>query len=258
MFVNNKYTIWYYNIITTATQHNRRKLSRDHINYVYYENHHIIPRSLGGGDDITNLVLLTPKEHYMCHMLLTKMCIHKSHSHNMNLAYNMMSNYNGTTTSKMYHRIKQSVYATISEHMSGVPKSAISIQKMVATRRKNGSYMHTSETKLKMIESHKSRPAQSTETRAKKSESLRGRQFTDTHRQAISKGLAGREPWNKGIRTGPKLIPVSNDTRQKISMATRGPKATCCCLNCHREISINNLDRHQNSKLCHSAIKMNL
>ena len=39
----------------------------------YYENHHIIPRSLGGGNDKNNLVLLTPKEHFLAHRLLVKM-----------------------------------------------------------------------------------------------------------------------------------------------------------------------------------------
>jgi hypothetical protein len=38
----------------------------------YSEKHHIIPRCLGGSDEITNLVSLTPEEHYLCHLLLVK------------------------------------------------------------------------------------------------------------------------------------------------------------------------------------------
>ena len=38
----------------------------------YVEEHHIIPRSLGGTDDKSNLVKLTAKEHFICHLLLTK------------------------------------------------------------------------------------------------------------------------------------------------------------------------------------------
>lgn len=38
----------------------------------YYERHHILPKSLGGSDHKDNLVLLTAKEHYLCHMLLIK------------------------------------------------------------------------------------------------------------------------------------------------------------------------------------------
>jgi hypothetical protein len=38
----------------------------------YSEKHHIIPRCIGGNDEETNLVSLTPEEHYLCHLLLVK------------------------------------------------------------------------------------------------------------------------------------------------------------------------------------------
>lgn len=38
----------------------------------YYENHHIIPRSLNGSNSSENLVLLTAREHFICHWLLVK------------------------------------------------------------------------------------------------------------------------------------------------------------------------------------------
>lgn len=38
----------------------------------YKEEHHIIPRSLGGTDTTDNLVYLTAREHFICHYLLTK------------------------------------------------------------------------------------------------------------------------------------------------------------------------------------------
>lgn len=52
----------------------------DYINYVksldrkldYSETHHIIPRCLGGTDDESNLVILTAREHFLAHYLLTK------------------------------------------------------------------------------------------------------------------------------------------------------------------------------------------
>lgn len=37
-----------------------------------YESHHIKPRSLGGSNSKTNLVLLTPREHFIAHLLLSK------------------------------------------------------------------------------------------------------------------------------------------------------------------------------------------
>lgn len=39
----------------------------------YFENHHVIPKCIGGSDDSDNLVKLTPEEHYVAHQLLHKM-----------------------------------------------------------------------------------------------------------------------------------------------------------------------------------------
>ena len=64
IFINNKYTAWYNNIISSA------KLRT---NYGYTERHHIIPKSLGGDNSEDNLVDLTAREHFVCHWLLTKM-----------------------------------------------------------------------------------------------------------------------------------------------------------------------------------------
>ena len=38
----------------------------------YYEKHHIIPRCLGGGNGVSNLVMFTGREHFVAHMLLMK------------------------------------------------------------------------------------------------------------------------------------------------------------------------------------------
>lgn len=40
--------------------------------YQYFEKHHIIPKCVGGGDDDSNLVRVTAREHYILHHLLTK------------------------------------------------------------------------------------------------------------------------------------------------------------------------------------------
>ena len=64
MFIKNKYTKWYNLIIDNAKLQLRKKK-----NGMYYESHHIIPKSMGGVEE----VLLTAKEHYICHLLLCKM-----------------------------------------------------------------------------------------------------------------------------------------------------------------------------------------
>ena len=37
---------------------------------IYFESHHIVPKCLGGTNDLTNLVLLTAREHFVAHKLL--------------------------------------------------------------------------------------------------------------------------------------------------------------------------------------------
>ncbi len=64
MFKTNKYTQAYFAIIERAQN---RSLEG------YQELHHVIPKSLGGEDCESNLVSLTAKEHFICHLLLTKM-----------------------------------------------------------------------------------------------------------------------------------------------------------------------------------------
>ena len=61
--MKNKYKKWYDAIIKKAQN---RKLDS------YSELHHIIPRSLGGSDSTDNLISLTAREHFVCHILLTK------------------------------------------------------------------------------------------------------------------------------------------------------------------------------------------
>jgi hypothetical protein len=84
IFINNKYTIWYDSLINRA---------KNRTIYGYTEKHHITPRSLGGTDDNDNLVKLTPKEHFVCHLLLTKMTIGNAR-YKMNFALHMLSNAN--------------------------------------------------------------------------------------------------------------------------------------------------------------------
>ena len=60
-----KYTNWYFNIV------NECKVSPPQ--NVYTERHHIVPECLGGSDDDSNMVALTAKQHFICHLLLTKM-----------------------------------------------------------------------------------------------------------------------------------------------------------------------------------------
>jgi hypothetical protein len=60
-----KYTKWYYNIINNCKVNPPIDC--------YTEIHHIKPKSIGGCNTKENLVKLTAKQHFICHLLLTKM-----------------------------------------------------------------------------------------------------------------------------------------------------------------------------------------
>src|SRR6056297_1414304 len=66
--LDNKYSKIYDNLIKS-----RKSLDRKKTDNCYYENHHIIPRSLGGSNKKSNMVLLTPREHCIAHLLLVRM-----------------------------------------------------------------------------------------------------------------------------------------------------------------------------------------
>jgi len=63
--IKNKYYSWYIDLIKKAKK-------REKILDCYQEFHHIVPKCLGGKDEDSNLVCLTLREHYIAHLLLTK------------------------------------------------------------------------------------------------------------------------------------------------------------------------------------------
>ena len=198
LFKNNKYHKWYYNIIENAKSEKRYRVKKNHPKYRYYEQHHIIPKSIGGSNDKDNLILLLPKEHFICHLLLIKMVIDDVHKEKMMYALHMTMNMNHVScNSKLYEEIRLRVRDQLSKQMKGKPKSKESIQKMVETRRKNGSYKHSKETRDKMSKTRKGVP-QSPELIEKRASALRGRKQSSEHIAKLSAVRKGRIPWNKG------------------------------------------------------------
>lgn len=61
-----KYEKWYNNLIEKA----KSRIEKDPNEY--YEVHHIVPKSIGGTNDESNLVTLTYREHIISHMLLSE------------------------------------------------------------------------------------------------------------------------------------------------------------------------------------------
>ena len=82
VFLHNKYSKWYFNIISSAQARTE--------DLVYFEKHHILPKSLGGKNNKENLVNLTAREHFICHRLLTKMVSTTKHKYQMWNAFSCM------------------------------------------------------------------------------------------------------------------------------------------------------------------------
>lgn len=80
--LDNKYTKWYNQLMA-----NRRsnKLGKD----IYTEAHHVIPKSLGGSNSAENIINLTAREHFIAHMLLSKMFKGNDRA-KMNFAFHFM------------------------------------------------------------------------------------------------------------------------------------------------------------------------
>lgn len=95
-------------IITNAILQCRDKTDQ------YYEEHHIIPKCLSGSNDIDNLVLLTYREHFIIHWLLTK--IHNSNK--LVYAFNSFNrdpSRNGRITSKSYKYAREKFIQMLKE-----------------------------------------------------------------------------------------------------------------------------------------------
>ena len=94
----------------------------------YKERHHIIPKSLGGSNDLFNLVDLTAREHFIAHFLLAKM-----HGGNQWLAISRMrGNDDFYINSRLYEVARREIAKATSKRFKGVAKSAETREKMSA------------------------------------------------------------------------------------------------------------------------------
>lgn len=94
LFLSNKYTKWYFKIIESAKAFQPAS---------YIEKHHIIPKCFGGSDDQDNIVKLSAKQHYVCHLLLTKMVSTKRRRWQMVTALEYMANVRNGVTKDRYN-----------------------------------------------------------------------------------------------------------------------------------------------------------
>lgn len=83
-YLDNKYTKWYMQLVEKAITRDMKRSQKG-----LTEAHHVLPKSIVKELRLekTNLVIFTPKEHFIAHLLLTKMCIHAKDINKMSLAF---------------------------------------------------------------------------------------------------------------------------------------------------------------------------
>lgn len=123
IFINNKYTRIYNHIIDRARS---RNISG------YTEKHHIIPRSIGGSNDSSNLVALTAREHFICHLLLTRITQGRNKNKMISAVFYLTgkgkaNRQNRIKSSRLYENLKSQLSITVSKQKKGCKQPARSI-----------------------------------------------------------------------------------------------------------------------------------
>jgi hypothetical protein len=214
--LENKYTSYYISIINKA---------KNRLLDGYYETHHIVPKSLGGSNLKENLVNLTAREHFVCHLLLTKMYEGDAKNKMVHAAWAMANLENKSQqrhkiTSKIYESLRIRYAELVSNRQTGKPGKK-----------------HSEETKKKMSLARlgKSNGPMSEESKRKLSEAMKGKNVgkkrTEEQRNQQSLRQTGRKGRHHSEETkeklklanlGKKKGPDSIETRLKKSIALKG------------------------------------
>lgn len=150
------------------TRRNRILLEGD-----YYEKHHIIPKSMGGSDDDSNLISLTPREHFIAHWLLWRIYKNKEMAFAFYAMVNMAKNQE-VKSSRIYEEAKMARRDFIIENNKKYHKGKkLSEEEVKRTSDFFKSLIRTEEHKKNI------------------SRSLSGKKKTMEHRKKISDSLFG-------------------------------------------------------------------
>jgi hypothetical protein len=162
-------------IIQKATSENRIKH-----NGAYYENHHIIPKCVGGINSKENLILLTAKEHYICHELLTYIY---PKNRNLAVALMRMSGY------RTKYKVSARDYARAKENLSNTAISKETRDKL-SNVWKDRKHTTTSKEKMREQKLGEKNPMFG------KISPNKGKtySFTEQQRKNLSKSMEGKSP----------------------------------------------------------------
>ena len=187
---NNKYQKWYDHLIDRA---------RNRTIEGYVERHHIVPRSLGGTNEKSNLVALTAREHLIAHMLLPRFVENKAPM--WQAVWMMMNTQGRKLTGRLYEqarieyrgiqkgrKMSPEFCAKMSAARKGIKRSPETCAKIRAVR---AGKKHSSETRDKMRAAQTGKKL-SSETRARMSAARKGRKGKKLSPETITKRQATR------------------------------------------------------------------
>jgi hypothetical protein len=142
----------------------------------YYENHHIIPRSMGGTNDKENLIKLTAREHFIAHWLLWR--IHRNHV--MARAFFLMASGISSTGKRMVY---SSIAYSEAKHAKSLAVSALN-------RIIKKGHIKSEETLKKISDALKGK-SKSEEHKKKIGDALKGKNKSEEHKKKLSEAFKG-------------------------------------------------------------------
>lgn len=242
----NKYQTWYKQI----TERGQIR-SRD----PKHENHHIIPKSLGGPNKKENITNVTAREHFICHWLLTK--IHPTgdaHWKMLNAIRIMraenaaQTRYHTKITSRVYAKLKEEYAVLNSKARKGSGNGMFGKKQTVEAKRKiseaNSGRVQPEHEKQKQIAAitGRTRNPFSDEWKEKMAEAKRG---SNNHRFGVKASDETREKLRQK-KLGTKQSP---ETIAKKAAAIRGMKREKKeCPHCKKLVAVNGLARWHGEK----------
>lgn len=172
----------------------------------YVERHHIVPKSMGGSNDETNIIKLTPKQHFVAHHLLWRAFRDNASARSFHFLCHRL-NFTGKISAREYDKSKRDLTVS-SETREKLRNSLIG-----RPRRP-----HTDETKAKMSKSRTGMVySDETKMRMSKSASMRKRKpHTEESKAKMKEAAFERERVKKAAG-----YVVSEDTRKKLSDASK-------------------------------------
>lgn len=192
IFIENKYSRIYYNLISKAKS---RILADD----VLTEIHHVIPRSFyktkkgwidGNPDELSNLVTLTYREHYLAHLLLVRMETVEHWTIARSKMICALMRMSGGKSNQRKYQISSHAYEEARKLMHGRHVSESTRQKL---SEKGKLHRHSDESKKKISQAHKNL-----------------KKFSEQQKQEMSETRSKNKWWNNGIEQCFCPIPPDN------------------------------------------------